>query len=40
MIQGYADKIDTLLALDDQVAVGSSDSTLADGVRVAGWSPP
>jgi signal transduction histidine kinase len=36
VIQGYADKINTLLALDDQVAVGSSDSTLADGVRVAG----
>src|SRR5262249_6660973 len=35
-IQEYTDKINTLLALDDQVAVGSSDSALADGVRVAG----
>jgi signal transduction histidine kinase len=34
VIQEYTDKINTLLALDDQVAVGSSDSTLADGVRV------
>jgi signal transduction histidine kinase len=36
VIQEYTDKIDTLLALDDQVAVGSSDSTLADTVHVAG----
>jgi signal transduction histidine kinase len=36
VIQEYTDKINTLLALDDQVAVGSSDSALADGVRVAG----
>src|SRR5499433_535481 len=36
VIQEYADKINTLLAVDDQVAVGSSDSALADGVRVAG----
>jgi signal transduction histidine kinase len=36
VIQEYADKINTLLAVDDQVAVGSSDSTLTDGVRVAG----
>ena len=36
VIRGYAGKIDTLLNLDDQVAVGSSDSTLANGVRVAG----
>jgi signal transduction histidine kinase len=36
VIRDYADKINTLLALDDQVAVGSSDSTLADGVRVVG----
>ena len=36
VIQEYTDKINTLLAVDDQVAVGSSDSALADGVRVAG----
>jgi len=36
VIQKYTDKINTLLALDDQVAVGSSDSTLADAVRLAG----
>ena len=36
VIQEYANKINTLLAMDDQVAAGSSDSTLADGVRVAG----
>ena len=36
VIQEYTDKINTLLALDDQVAVGSSDSTLADAVRVVG----
>jgi signal transduction histidine kinase len=36
VIQEYTNKINTLLALDDQVAVGSSDSTLADGVRVVG----
>ncbi len=36
VIQKYTDKINTLLALDDQVAVGSSDSTLADSVRAVG----
>ena len=36
VIRGYTDKINTLLALDDQVAVGSSDSVLANGIRVAG----
>jgi signal transduction histidine kinase len=36
VIRDYADKINTLLALDNQVSVGSSDSTLADGVRVVG----
>ena len=36
VIQEYTDKINTLLALDDQVAVGSSDSTLAGQVRVVG----
>ena len=36
VIRGYTGKIDTLLNLDNQVAVGSSDSTLANGVRVAG----
>jgi signal transduction histidine kinase len=36
LIQEYANKINTLLAMDAQVAAGSSDSTLADGVRVAG----
>ncbi len=36
VIRAYAGKIDTLLNLDDQVAVGSSDSTLANGDRVAG----
>ena len=36
VIREYADKINTLLALDDQVAEGSSDSTLTDGVRVVG----
>jgi signal transduction histidine kinase len=36
VIQGYDDKINTLLTLDDQVAVGSSDSALAGEVRVAG----
>ncbi len=36
VIQEYTNKINTLLALDDQVAVGSSDSTLADAVRVVG----
>jgi Nitrate and nitrite sensing/HAMP domain/Histidine kinase-, DNA gyrase B-, and HSP90-like ATPase len=35
-IQEYTDKINTLLALDDQVAVGSSDSMLAGEVRVVG----
>ena len=36
VIQEYTDKINTLLALDDQVAVGSSDSTLVGEVRVLG----
>ena len=36
VIQEYTDKINTLLALADQVAVGSSDSTLADSVRATG----
>ncbi len=36
VIQEYTSKINTLLALDNQVAEGSSDSTLADGVRVVG----
>jgi signal transduction histidine kinase len=36
VIQDYANKINTLLAMSGQVAAGSSDSTLADGVRVAG----
>jgi signal transduction histidine kinase len=36
VIQEYAEKINTLLAMSGQVAAGSSDSTLADGVRVAG----
>ena len=36
VIQEYTNKINTLLALNDQVAVGSSDSTLVDGVRVVG----
>ncbi len=36
VIQEYTNKINTLLALGDQVAVGSSDSALADGVRVVG----
>jgi len=36
VIQGYDDKINTLLALDDQLAVGSSDSVLANGIRAAG----
>ena len=36
VIQEYTNKINTLLALDNQVAEGSSDSTLADGVRVVG----
>jgi signal transduction histidine kinase len=36
VIQEYTNKINTLLTLDDQVAVGSSDSTLADAVRLAG----
>jgi len=35
VIHGYDDKINTLLALDDQVAVGSNDSVLANGIRVA-----
>src|SRR5262249_18467765 len=35
VIQKYTDRINTLLALDDQVAVGSSDSALADAVRLA-----
>src|SRR5262249_54879728 len=35
VIQGYDDKINTQLALDDQLAVGSSDSVLANGVRAA-----
>jgi signal transduction histidine kinase len=36
VIQKYNDKINTLLALDDQVAVGSGDSILAGEVRVVG----
>ena len=36
VIQEYTDKINTLLALDDQAAVGSSDSTLVGEVRVLG----
>jgi signal transduction histidine kinase len=36
VIQEYANTIDTLLALDDQVAVGSNDSTLAGTARVVG----
>ncbi len=36
VIQEYANTIDTLLALNDQVAVGSNDSTLAGTARVAG----
>jgi Nitrate and nitrite sensing/HAMP domain len=36
VIQKYTAIINTLLAIDDQVAVGSNDSTLADTVRVAG----
>jgi signal transduction histidine kinase len=36
VIQKYNDKINTLLALDDQVAVGSGDSILAGQVRVVG----
>jgi len=36
VIQEYADKINILLALDSQVALGTGDSTLASGVRVAG----
>ena len=36
LIQEYANKINTLLAMDAQVAAGQRDSTLADGVRVAG----
>jgi signal transduction histidine kinase len=36
VIRDYADKINTLLALDDQVAAGSSDPALNGGVRVAG----
>jgi hypothetical protein len=35
VVQEYANSIDTLLALDSQVAVGSNDGTLADTVRVA-----
>jgi hypothetical protein len=35
VIQKYAAAINTLLAIDDQVALGSNDSTLADTVRVA-----
>jgi signal transduction histidine kinase len=36
VIQEYATVINALLAIDDQIAVGSNDSTLADTVRVAG----
>ncbi len=36
VIRDYAHKINTLLALDDQVAAGSSDPALNGGVRVAG----
>jgi signal transduction histidine kinase len=36
VIRVYANKINTLLALDDQVAAGSSDPALNGGVRVAG----
>ncbi len=36
VIQQYANTINTLLALDDQVAVGSNDSTLAGTARVVG----
>ncbi len=35
VIQSYAAAISSILAVDDQVAVGSNDSTLADSVRVA-----
>jgi signal transduction histidine kinase len=35
VIQSYAADISSILAVDDQVAVGSNDSTLADSVRVA-----
>jgi signal transduction histidine kinase len=36
VIQEYTNTINTLLALDDQVAVGSNDSTLAGTARVVG----
>ena len=36
VIREYADKINTLLALDDQVAAGTSDPALNGGVHVAG----
>ena len=36
VIQKYTDKINTLLAMDDQVAVGTSDSTLTDAASVVG----
>ena len=36
VIQEYATAIDTLLAVESQIAVGSSDSTLAGEVRVLG----
>ena len=36
VIQEYATAINTLLAVESQIAVGSSDSTLAGGVRVLG----
>ena len=36
VIQEYTGKINTLLALGNQVEEGSSDSTLADGVRLVG----
>ncbi len=35
VVQEYANSIDTLLALDSQIAVGSNDGTLADTVRAA-----
>ena len=36
VINEYATAIDTLLAVENQIGVGSSDSTLAGGVRVLG----
>jgi signal transduction histidine kinase len=36
VIQEYATAISTLMAVESQIAVGSSDSTLAGGVRVLG----